>query len=121
MNKELLERTMQYIEDHPEEHDQTMWFVQTPCGTTACFAGWACVLSGLKPDFTIQAPFNYRPDITYHVEGTDEWVKPVAQKLLGLTHYDADTLFDASNTVEELKMYVKDLLNGEHPARERTW
>ena len=36
-NVELLERVMQHIDDHPEQHEQAVW-VRHECGTAACFA-----------------------------------------------------------------------------------
>jgi hypothetical protein len=104
---------MQYIEDHPEEHNQGMWFTKTACGTAACFAGTACILSGMKPDFSVRE-HNYG-NISYYVqEDRARWVKPIATDLLGISEEDSEVLFHAHNTVEELKLYVKDLLNGEH-------
>jgi hypothetical protein len=56
-NIELLEKTMQFINDHEDKHDQNVWFrlddnrgkaVTKTCETAACFAGWACLLSGYK-------------------------------------------------------------------------
>jgi hypothetical protein len=113
VNRELLERTMQYIEDHPEEHYQGMWFMKTECGTTACFAGWACLLSGLTPDFT-QRPYNFTDRSSYYVKDDERWVKPIATELLGVSEDDAEILFHSANSLDELKLMVKDLLNGEH-------
>ncbi|BCP41407.1 hypothetical protein MINTMi27_15000 [Mycobacterium intracellulare] len=48
-NVALLEATMQHIKDHPELHEQSSVFLQSECGTAACFAGWACMLSGFQP------------------------------------------------------------------------
>lgn len=102
-NIELLEKTMQYIKDHPEQHNQELW-----CGTAQCFAGWAACLSG-KYDLTkwqhgeLAFLDNYHPsDVGRHV--------------LGLNYADARELFQATNTVNELELMVKDLCNGEHIA-----
>jgi hypothetical protein len=43
-NAELLEQVMQYIEDHPEQWDQSDWV----CETAGCFAGNALLLSGFE-------------------------------------------------------------------------
>lgn len=48
LNIDLLDKTMNYIIEHPEEHDQNQW----RCGTSRCFAGWACSLDGAVPEFS---------------------------------------------------------------------
>jgi hypothetical protein len=47
VNKELLKRTLQHIEDNPETWDQATWRnPDAECGTACCFAGWAVTLAG---------------------------------------------------------------------------
>lgn len=53
LNIDLLDKTMNYINEHPDEHDQSMW----RCGTSRCFAGWACSLDGAVPEI----PEDYLP------------------------------------------------------------
>lgn len=53
LNIDLLDRTMNYINEHPDEHDQGVW----RCGTSRCFAGWACSLDGAVPEI----PEDYIP------------------------------------------------------------
>jgi hypothetical protein len=43
-NAELAYKILDHIDAHPESWDQGSW----DCGTTACFAGWALRLSGVK-------------------------------------------------------------------------
>lgn len=43
-NDELIDAVLDYIEAHPEEWDQGVW--ANACGTQACFAGRAMLLSG---------------------------------------------------------------------------
>jgi hypothetical protein len=93
-NVELLQRTMQYIKDHPERHKQSRFI--TECGTAACYAGWAALLSGWSVQRILSGPMYY--------EGAE---------LLGLTHWEAETLFDSGNTVPMLELMVKDLVNGD--------
>ena len=96
-NTELLQQTMQYIINHPDQHDQADWAVQHDCGTTACFAGWAAILSG----WTVK-----------QVQLTDDPVKDIGGEILGLTVSESHQLFDASNTRHQLELMVKDLVNG---------
>ena len=103
-NIELLEKTMQFIKDNPEKHDQARW-----CGTAQCFAGWATSLEG----YTERVYWDRHPSSSYLVvNGNDVHVEDLARKLLGLTRREADQLFDADNTREDLELMVKDLVNG---------
>jgi hypothetical protein len=49
-NAELAYRVLDHIDAHPEQWNQGLWVTKVECGTAACFAGWACLLSGEKPD-----------------------------------------------------------------------
>lgn len=93
-NVELLEATMQHILDHPKEHDQAT-FVNT-CGTAACFAGRAALLSGWTVAQITWAPM---------------WSS--GAELLGLTFTETWTLFKGDNTIPMLELMVKDLVNGD--------
>jgi hypothetical protein len=103
-NVELLQKTMQFIKDNPDKHDQSTWINE--CGTTACFAGWACMLSGdqLDRNATRSWVVGQQPRV----------IRNVARQHLELDGSDADCLFSASNTVEELEFMVKELSNGNH-------
>ncbi|MGB3483983.1 MAG: hypothetical protein WBB07_17425 [Mycobacterium sp.] len=110
-NVELLERTMQHIDDHPELHDQADW--ANSCGTAACFAGWSALLAfGTSVldgyGFELPAPFNDRLP-----NGNHPRMSIQAARLLGLTKAEAETLFDANNTRDMLRLMVKDLANGD--------
>lgn len=48
LNVELLTKVKEHILAHPEELDMRNFI----CGTTACIAGHACLLSGDKPVFS---------------------------------------------------------------------
>jgi hypothetical protein len=48
-NAELAYKVLDHIDAHPQQWRQGWWFTELDCGTAACFAGWACVLSGYKP------------------------------------------------------------------------
>ena len=95
----LAEDVLQHIKDNPSEWFQQDWIRQNECGTVACFAGWACLMSGGRLE-------NYRGLV-----GVAR-VPQEAIKLLGLAHEEADVLFAGSNTLEMLEMMVKDISNG---------
>jgi len=112
-NVELLEKTMQHIMDHPEDHNQAAYF--TECGTPSCFAGWAIHLSGRTAKHEAWPTTSL---MSCWEEGNC-WEEGLsapgmfAAKLLGLDVSDAALLFNAVNTRETLALMVKDLVNGD--------
>lgn len=102
-NYALIEQVWQYIQDHPRQHRQNSWFSANSCGTTACFAGWATLLSGYK---TVGVSLVRRPG------GDRLYVSEVARDLLGLTFEEGKVLFAGSNGRPMMALMVKDLLNG---------
>ncbi len=110
-NVELLESTMQYIKDHPEGHDQTVW----TCETGACFAGHAVLRNGYRASTRIDMWGNRIPvnGVVIDDKGEHRPVDRTAQRLLGLSDEDADIMFSAYNTADQLELMVKDLANGE--------
>lgn len=120
-NVSELNRVMTFIKDNPEMHDQSIW--ANECGTTACLAGWACLLNGYSIDTEkigdykknhgpnagivrfggpILDSFNNAADIQY-----------TAIDILDLDDEDANILFAEANTVDDLELMVKDLANGD--------
>lgn len=95
-NVELLQQTMQYINDHPEQHNQNVFVGENECGTAACFAGWGAMLSG----WTVR-----------QINASVMWV--VGAQLFGLTQLEAERLFYYRNTIPVLELMVKDLVNGD--------
>lgn len=101
-NTELLERVMQHIEDHPEQHQQAIW--ANECGTAACFAGWAALFSG----WTREENNFFRSS-----DGRSLHLRSLASEVLGLSDGESEILFHAANHVELLRMMVKDISNGD--------
>jgi hypothetical protein len=106
VNVDLLQRTLDYIEEHPEEWDQYLWGHKTPCGTTFCFAGHAALLSGYKPV--------WRGECFAYVKTAKgkEPMSLVAWNLLGLNErYQTDTtLFYGGNSIYRLKRRVEAII-----------
>lgn len=45
-----LDAALAWIDEHPQQHDQDMWFVRNrECGTTMCLAGIVAHLAGAEP------------------------------------------------------------------------
>lgn len=49
-NAALAWRVMDQIDAYPDLWDQGSWIGEKDCGTVACFAGWAVLLSGCRVD-----------------------------------------------------------------------
>ena len=93
-NVDLLQKVMQHIIDHPEQHEQMVFI--SDCGTAACFAGWAGLFSGMTAK---------------QVDSAYMWHQ--GANLLGLTKDEAHALFDSDNSRPMLELMVKDLVNGD--------
>lgn len=109
LNKDLLERTMSYIEAHPEEHDQTRW--ANACGTAFCFAGHAAILSGATRPQGLNSFWGITPDgrAVDYFETTEDGALLAfgyARQKLGLNFPQASALFSSANTVESLREMV---------------
>jgi hypothetical protein len=106
-NVELIERTMQHIQDEPESWDQQSWIGENLCGTTACFAGRALMLSGSTAFEVTRMTHEYDEDRDMLM------VRSEAARRLGLSRDEALTLFQGGNGRRELELMVKDLVNGD--------
>lgn len=108
---------MQHIKDHPELHEQSSVFLQSECGTAACFAGWACMLSGFQPAW--KSSYIGAEAMGVETDAGRTSAMEIARSLLGLTAGEAGYLFAPFNTRTQLEYMVKDLVNGDelkHPA-----
>lgn len=108
INTELLEQTMRHIIDHPETHNQGIWVSE--CGTTACFAGWACLLSEMHSVIKWKN-FNGIGDALWISNYDTMNTYDAATKILGLNGLEADRLFYTGNTVDDIQIIVKDIIN----------
>jgi len=106
-NAELAYRALDHIDAHPESWDQRTW----GCGTVACFAGWAVILSGGVLDAD-----GYDSNV---VAGPEELVgmtvEAAANRLLQANVWaersdgEVDWLFSADNTREDLGSLVAEI------------
>jgi hypothetical protein len=100
-NTELAYETLDYIREHPEEWDQN----QFVCGTTACYAGRAALISlGLQN----QSQYHeYRINNGFDTEA-------IATRALGWTKQEASHVFYRfTKDFAVLERAVKEVLNGE--------
>lgn len=108
-NVPLLRQTMDHILAFPDLHKQLHWASVTDCGTAYCFAGWACVLSGLAADQKELEAYMFTCRLS-----DGESIEEKAQELLGIDDYTASELFFGRNSTADLKHYVDEI--AEHGA-----
>lgn len=102
MNIEMTRRVLEYIKDHPEEHNQEHWVYLEDadadgCGTTRCMAGMAVHLAGREP--LGRRALN------------STWIA-LGAEILGLSLDDADFMFISCNDLVELYRVANMLSNG---------
>lgn len=92
----LLNRTLSHIKNLPsgDKLDQTTWYGEHECGTTACFAGWALILSDPNK---LQESMD-----TYNVFAT-------AKDALDITELEAQQLFFSCDDLDELEEAVGEI------------
>jgi hypothetical protein len=114
-NAPLHRKVLEYIEAHPEEHDQNSWAVKKmSCGTTMCYAGTTLSLAGyqllweklLNGDFAATEAQNPRTGEIVSIEEE-------AAKLLDLTSWEANRLFFEFGNVAHLYEIVNHITDGE--------
>jgi hypothetical protein len=99
VNAELLNKTMEHIEAHPEEHDPTSW--------GHCIAGRAVVMSGWDLVFREYEDGRTEAILCRNPEtGNAALIADAAQILLSITGDDACELFWVGNTRTELRRIV---------------
>lgn len=118
INADLLAKTMAKIEEVAayqaegfeldETWDQGQWAspvrddLGDVCGTSYCFAGWACRLAGDQIDVKNQ---------TAKTPGAQALaISDRATQLLGIAPSDAADLFEGSNDLDGLRERVADLI-----------
>lgn len=96
LNIELFKAIREKIATTPEAYDQAV-FARTesaaPCGTAACIAGWACVLSGAMDTEELKKRERDDGDLFDSISIT-------AENALGLSEEEADTLFESDPSGE---------------------
>lgn len=124
-NVPLLSKTMDHIEAHPEEWDQSMWATRKnpQCGTIACFAGTSVLLADPDAKMLFIADGGYLDledgesiyvapsSAALCVDGTGRTrrIDNYAKQLLGLNSTQAANLFRGTNTMNHLRRYVAEL------------
>lgn len=108
-NVPLLRKTLEHIQNHPDEWEQSIWH----CGTKFCFAGHACILSGDRiyhPDGELET--QYSEFVVSSEDGEIREIRDRAQTILGLCAHNANVLFDPDNSLPVLERIVQILSEG---------
>ena len=123
--QELAQQVRDQIMFHPETHNQSVWFQRMECGTTACVAGWACMLAGDEvnaEDITGLSVYTVSPNFTWRqFDGvkTIQSIPSRAQDLLGLNGYIQEWLFHENRSREEVIQALDYLAKGDQESRDK--
>lgn len=112
MNSEKFDRVVEFIQDHPDAHNQSTWIGRSnsyndfSCGTTGCIAGWAALQNGWRPVWS-----------AYYDDNANEVVKDgvrcpvgrVGRDELELADDQADWMFDGSRELDDIVRFGKAL------------
>jgi len=87
------------------------------CGTAMCFAGWKAYLDGYTENVWDTNDYDEPYLLALRNPKTDEDIPSdgvgfYAAEVLELDSYEADTLFEGSNTLEDLESIVADIEAG---------
>lgn len=107
LNIPLLRKTIEYIEEHPDEWAQDTWASKTNCGTTMCFAGTAAFLAGATWLWG-EGVDDYESVGCIAPDGTRHTIENYATEELGLSVRQADYIFYSSpKDVAEMRHIVE--------------
>lgn len=120
---DLFRRALEYITEHPAEHDQSVWARRTETGVVGCLGYHAARLAGhtldwkrgMGPERCFFCGKDHRNESSYVVADNADGITHVseaAQVALGLTHQQANRLFDPSLTVDEQWRLAGEFTNG---------
>lgn len=105
-NAELAWRVLDHIDAHPEKWSQGVWVGESDCGTVACFAGLAVLLSG---------GHMVRGDVVAGLGELDgKYLWQAADILLGigyeyLNHHDLPDPYDGLHTRDSLGVAIAEI------------
>lgn len=136
-NEKLLLETLEHIENNPQTWEQGDWYVWVgsdghlvrgyggitveevnSCGTAMCFAGHAAIKSGFPP---APAPEVGKTTLSPWKNEHGVEVMDYARDRLGLTRGQSDVLFDATNTLEDLRTLVEAIIDNPEIDEDELW
>lgn len=102
-NIEELDRALKWIEENPEQHDQSVFAQRTSCGTAMCLAGVVAMLNGWTPIFRSDGYEAEQTEMAEDGNGERGSIPMVAMCLLDLGNDEADRLFASTHDLDDLK------------------
>lgn len=129
MDEFVFNQAIDWIEAHPEQYDQRYWVHRTDCGTSYCLAGVIAMQANWQPVFqdgtdAIVARQGWvRSSATtctswalkrrFPWDSVSRPISSVACELLKIDKFQAATLFNDTNTLDDIKRLGKMIANGE--------
>lgn len=97
---DLLKKAVDYVNEHPEEHNQWTWGMHSlSCGTVGCIAFHICRIAGCE----ITWKFRSRAVCNSDPRADGVHVRNKAIQLLGIMDSQGDYLFSGRNCREDIK------------------
>lgn len=119
LNVTELDRVIAMIQSHTEEHDQRTWcYVPNEndytdyCGTTACVAGWTCIMNGRTQVVPTQWGTNEIVLIQDDPYKQPQGWADQAQTILGLNWSERQELFYNALNLEDVIWTVDKIKDG---------
>ncbi len=118
---DLARRVRAHIRSHPEQHDQSVFYLKSHCGTAACIAGWTAVLNGADLDTRYISRSDGLKATKVRMPSTDRFIliDDYAGGVLGLTDEESRDLF-SGDTTEAEALAVLDALIADGEQRQLT-
>jgi hypothetical protein len=91
------------------EWNQDAWMMNTECGTTYCIAGYVVAQSPLFEPTTVKDRQSSWAELRRTDTGQRVPWSTAAAELLGLTRDDADDLFEADNSIEDVRRIAEEI------------
>lgn len=109
MNEEKMIEVLARIENQEGGvgHDQSHWFRQTPCGTTACLAGHTALMEGYVVDWS----YGYYSSVSGAVSPPDKpdlkyTTSKVAAQVLELNPQESHLLFHTAQSLDDIYKFA---------------
>lgn len=133
LNRELAQRIKDKIVTERALWDQNSWAATLPenidangelidgtCGTTACVAGWACMLTGNPLDWSTAENIGFGKVQAARVKN-GEWIESVATRELGLDDDQVAALFHTYDEDQTLQMLDQIIEFGDLDVDDERW
>lgn len=94
--QEVAKKILKIVTENPGMHNQDGWGEKTECGTSACVAGWAAIVTNNAEWRKMQGGFNL-------ITTTEESFAELGERVLGLSFHDSRALFYSCNNSQAVQ------------------